>query len=137
MAQTIIPNSNSLQELNDGRSADRNAIRAITQSWIDEQMRLREAEYLKSAECSLFCGTWNVNAKKQEVGLEDWILPAGQPPADIYAIGFQEIVDLNVVNVGLNSANTIQKAEFWQKALSDALSRTGQRYTLVADKFLV
>lgn len=97
----------------------------------------REAEYLKSAECSLFCGTWNVNAKKQEVGLEDWILPAGQPPADIYAIGFQEIVDLNVVNVGLNSANTIQKAEFWQKALSDALSRTGQRYTLVADKFLV
>lgn len=71
------------------------------------------------------------------MGLEDWILPTGQAPADIYAIGFQEIVDLNVVNVGLNSANTIQKAEFWQKALSDALSRTGQRYQLMAEKFLV
>jgi phosphatidylinositol-bisphosphatase len=137
MSQAIVYTSNAVQELNDGCSADKHAIRSITQSWIDEQMRLRENEFLKTAECSLFCGTWNVNAKKQEVGLEEWILPSGQPPADIYAIGFQEIVDLNVVNVGLNSANTIQKAEFWQKALSDALTRTGQRYQIVADKFLV
>lgn len=78
-----------------------------------------------------------MNAKKQDVGLEDWILPGSQGPADIYAIGFQEIVDLNVMNVGLNSANTIQKAEFWQRAITDCLLRTGSRYQLVAEKFLV
>jgi hypothetical protein len=41
-----------------------------------------------------------VNAKKQEGGLSEWLLPPASTPSDIYVVGFQEIVDLNVVNVG-------------------------------------
>jgi phosphatidylinositol-bisphosphatase len=98
----------------------------------------REPEFTKGAECTVFCGTWNVNAKKQEGGLEDWLLPENnQKNIDIYAIGFQEIVDLNAVNVALNSNNTQQRAQFWEEKISQCLEATGIRYRLIGEKFLV
>lgn len=46
-------------------------------------------------------------------------------PADIYAIGFQEIVDLNAVNVALNNNNTQQRAQFWESCIGACLESTG------------
>eukprot|EP00249_Psilotum_nudum_P021395 c28091_g1_i2 orf=478-2079(+) len=47
----------------------------------------------------LFVGTWNVAGKvpPEDIELEDWL--DMKAPADIYVIGFQEIVPLNVGNV--------------------------------------
>lgn len=78
-----------------------------------------------------------MNAKKQEGGLHDWLLPSGHPHADIYAVGFQEIVDLNAMNVALNSNNTQQRAAFWQERIRESLDSTSTRYEMVAEKFLV
>ncbi len=89
------------------------------------------------AEANIFCGTWNVNAKKQDGGLQDWILPPNQPLADVYAVGFQEIVDLNAMNVALNSGNTQQRSQFWQESILECLSGSGTRYSLVTVKHLV
>lgn len=97
----------------------------------------REQEFTKPASITIFCGTWNVNAKKQEGGLQDWILPPNQPFADIYAIGFQEIVDLNAMNVAINSSNTIQREKFWQEKISECLVSTKFKYTLIQSKTLV
>lgn len=101
----------------------------------------REVEFTKAANCTIFCGTWNVNAKKQEGSLNEWLLPNTEDSvkaADIYAVGFQEIVDLNAMNVALNSNNTQQRAQFWQEKIAESLdSISGYRYKLVADKYLV
>ncbi|CAK9154408.1 unnamed protein product [Ilex paraguariensis] len=48
---------------------------------------------------SIFVGTWNVGGKSppSNLNLEDWL--HGSPPADIYVLGFQEIVPLNAGNI--------------------------------------
>lgn len=109
----------------------------------------RETEFTQSGSATIFCGTWNVNAKKQEGGLHKWLLPNyGDHPAstnsfnsyaDIYAVGFQEIVDLNAVNVAINSSNTQQRSQFWQEHIQECLNRnnTGHSYTLLMEKHLV
>jgi inositol polyphosphate 5-phosphatase INPP5B/F len=102
----------------------------------------RESEFTKSpVPGSLFCGTWNVNAKKQEGGLHDWLMPKScTAPVDIYAIGFQEIVDLNASNVLLDGSKTVERSKFWQQRIEDCLTTkkgaTGG-YTLVMSKSLV
>lgn len=98
---------------------------------------ISESEFTRAAECTIFCGTWNVNAKKQEGGLNEWLLPPNQSNADIYAIGFQEIVDLNAMNVALNSNNTQQRAQFWEERIAESLDSTGVKYQLIGEKYLV
>lgn len=48
---------------------------------------------------SLFVSTWNVGGKSPpgNLNLDDWLHSA--PPADIYVLGFQEIVPLNAGNI--------------------------------------
>ncbi|KAL3642003.1 Type IV inositol polyphosphate 5-phosphatase 7 [Castilleja foliolosa] len=48
---------------------------------------------------SIFVSTWNVGGKSphSNMNLDDWLHSA--PPADIYVLGFQEIVPLNAGNI--------------------------------------
>ncbi|XP_074368831.1 type IV inositol polyphosphate 5-phosphatase 7-like isoform X2 [Apium graveolens] len=48
---------------------------------------------------SIFSATWNVGGKSpsSSMNLDDWLLAS--PPADIYVLGFQEIVPLNAGNI--------------------------------------
>lgn len=48
---------------------------------------------------SVFVATWNVGGKSpsSNLSLDDWLHSA--PPADIYVLGFQEIVPLNAGNI--------------------------------------
>ncbi|PIN02790.1 Inositol polyphosphate 5-phosphatase [Handroanthus impetiginosus] len=48
---------------------------------------------------SVFVSTWNVGGKppQRNMNLDDWLHSA--PPADIYVLGFQEIVPLNAGNI--------------------------------------
>ncbi|XP_072952543.1 type I inositol polyphosphate 5-phosphatase 4-like [Typha angustifolia] len=50
-------------------------------------------------DCRIFVGTWNVGGKSptRNLNLDDWL--HSSPPADIYVLGFQEIVPLNAGNV--------------------------------------
>jgi len=85
----------------------------------------------------VFCGTWNVNAKKQDGSLQDWILPSDNVLADVYAVGFQEIVDLNAMNVAINSGETQKKTQFWHDKIGECLESTGVKFTLIMEKALV
>lgn len=62
---------------------------------------------------------------------------AGQPVPDVYVIGFQEIVDLNAMNVALNSANTEKRSLFWQEEIEKCLQSTQTMFSLVMSKHLV
>ena len=49
----------------------------------------------------MVCGTWNANGKNMpnlDLDLTPW-LACGGGPADVYAVGAQEMVDLTAANV--------------------------------------
>ncbi|CAD6202153.1 unnamed protein product [Miscanthus lutarioriparius] len=60
---------------------------------------LDAAEATVTLDYRIFVATWNVGGRSppNNMSLEDWLHAA--PPADIYVLGFQEIVPLNAGNV--------------------------------------
>ncbi|XP_058645107.1 synaptojanin-1 isoform X5 [Onychostoma macrolepis] len=97
-------------------------------------------------------GTWNVNGGKQfrsiafrNHTLNDWLLDApkkaGHPefqdgksnPVDIFAIGFEEMVELNAGNI-VSASTTNQK--LWAAELQKNISRD-HKYVLLASEQLV
>jgi len=56
-------------------------------------------------------------------GLSEWILgEETEPKADVYAIGFQEMVDLSLGNVLLTGSLSDEYANLWREAISRLLS---------------
>ncbi|CAE1261864.1 SYNJ [Acanthosepion pharaonis] len=108
------------------------------------EMVARHREYTELGNIRICCGTWNVNGgthfrsiafKKEK--LSDWLLDAhkccqelfpnsldadadyGIPP-DIFAIGFEEIVDLNASNIVRASTENSRE---WQNEIQKTISR--------------
>jgi phosphatidylinositol-bisphosphatase len=128
----------------------------IREDWIQQQLLQRQASYTEFRPTRVVTGTWNVNAKKPLAPPEaskmiHWLQPAGSPgrqePPDVVALGFQEIVDLNAVNVVVNSTLTVQRSSAWEEAVLTALNRhvgapggtseTAVQYRVVLEKHLV
>ena len=69
-----------------------------------------------------------MNAKTLEEGISQWLCPPnssfidsnGAPNSDIYIVGFQEMVDLNVVNVASDTKSQ-QRSLFWQEKILECL----------------
>ncbi|EGZ10567.1 multiple inositol polyphosphate phosphatase-like protein [Phytophthora sojae] len=107
----------------------------IREDWIQQQLQQRQAAYTEFRPTRVVTGTWNVNAKKplapaEAAKIVSWLQPQGtatttsrEPPPDVVALGFQEIVDLNAVNVVVNSALTVQRSSAWEEAVLTALNR--------------
>ncbi|KAL2094298.1 hypothetical protein ACEWY4_009017 [Coilia grayii] len=109
-------------------------------------------KYTRPKQIRVCVGTWNVNGGKQfrsiafrNQTLNDWLLDApmkaGHPefqdgkadPADIFAIGFEEMVELNAGNI-VSASTTNQK--LWAAELQKNLSRD-HKYVLLASEQLV
>eukprot|EP00250_Pteridium_aquilinum_P011757 c20287_g1_i2 orf=790-2349(-) len=80
----------------------------------------------------IFIGTWNVGGKlpQEKMNLEQWLNLTA--PADIYVIGFQEIVPLNAGNVlGVDDKLSVMRwLQLIQKALNKkALSNLAPTYS--------
>lgn len=123
----------------------------IRDDWIQQQLHLRQSAYTAFQKMSIVTGTWNVNAKKplaqaESAKLLQWIqrqMPSTSPSAsvlpDIIALGFQEIVDLNAVNVVVNSNVSAQRSSAWEDSILFALNNhlSKQQYKVVMEKHLV
>lgn len=125
------------QEFQDGRSYDPQSVRNIRQEWVDQHMKEKESEFTTTEAGRVFCGTWNVNGKKLDGDLSSWLLPHGEERADLYAIGFQEMVDLNAMNVAIDGGKAKGRSEFWCEKSQECLDSTGTKYSLVMEKHLV
>ncbi|KAM4546528.1 synaptojanin-1 isoform 3-T3 [Fundulus diaphanus] len=109
-------------------------------------------KYTKPKQIRVGVGTWNVNGGKQfrsiafrNQTLNDWLLDApkkaGHPefqdskanPIDIFAIGFEEMVELNAGNI-VSASTTNQK--LWAVELQKNISRD-HKYVLLASEQLV
>ncbi|XP_031728441.1 synaptojanin-1 isoform X1 [Anarrhichthys ocellatus] len=109
-------------------------------------------KYTRPKQIRVCTGTWNVNGGKQfrsiafrNQTLNDWLLDApkkaGHPefqdskanPIDIFAIGFEEMVELNAGNI-VSASTTNQK--LWAAELQKNISRD-HKYVLLASEQLV
>ncbi|XP_077596962.1 synaptojanin-1 [Stigmatopora nigra] len=109
-------------------------------------------KYTQPKQIRVCVGTWNVNGGKQfrsiafrNQTLNDWLLDApkiaGNPdfqeskanPVDIFAIGFEEMVELNAGNI-VSASTTNQK--LWAAELQKNISRD-HKYVLLASEQLV
>ncbi|XP_019753624.1 synaptojanin-1 [Dendroctonus ponderosae] len=120
------------------------------------EMCKRYTEYTEALPVRVAVGTYNVNGGKhfrslvfKDIKLSDWLLDNHKnnqnlvdtshsdvnrmTPVDIYAIGFEEIVDLNAANI-MNSSSDNAKA--WAVELQKVLSRDCP-YVLVTYQQLV
>ncbi|XP_053164130.1 synaptojanin-1 isoform X6 [Hemicordylus capensis] len=109
-------------------------------------------KYSKPKKIRVCVGTWNVNGGKQfrsiafrNQTLTDWLLDAPKvagisefqdrrsKPIDIFAIGFEEMVELNAGNI-VSASTTNQK--LWAVELQKTISRD-YKYVLLASEQLV
>ncbi|XP_053769465.1 synaptojanin-2 isoform X6 [Desmodus rotundus] len=111
----------------------------------------RQSEFTSFKQIRIAMGTWNVNGGKQfrsnllgTAELADWLLDsprlsgATEPqddssPADIFAVGFEEMVELSAGNI-VNASTTNRK--MWGEQLQKAISRS-HRYILLTSAQLV
>ena len=157
--------SSHLEDYSDGRSFDKGAYNYIKSIWIDDQLLARRDEFTAKKEHKIFCGTYNVNGKKlssdssssshnnsnlegthnNNIDISDvkalsaWL---EHNNADIVVVGLQEMVDLNAVNVAMDTKSA-SRAQYWNQVLDKALnenipsSESSQKFDFVASKFLV
>lgn len=100
----------------------------IVQPDISEKLKLNEEEYIELDNLRIFCGTFNLNGKLCDESLASWLctssslnnLESQKSHVDIYAIGFQELVDLTTTNL-LISSNSIDKEIAWINAINNQL----------------
>ena len=121
----------------------------IRDDYIQKQLALRVADFTDNVPLLLHIATWNVNAKRPDEDIGPWLLSPAQQRAysqydvetldidssklvepDVYAIGFQEIVDLNAGNLLVDHNATRP----WEDKIERLLK---QRYVQVANKSLV
>lgn len=115
------------------------------------EMCRRANEFTQPSSIRITIGTYNVNGGKhfrslayKDVSLADWLLDCPNSalvntmnikdqPSDIFAIGFQEIVDLNASNIMAASSDN---ARAWSEELEKILARDAS-YTLLSSHQLV
>ncbi|PAA75701.1 hypothetical protein BOX15_Mlig000919g5, partial [Macrostomum lignano] len=116
-------------------------------------------EFTDVTPARVFVGTWNVNGGKhfrslahRDASLSDWLVNLPEisrtsapncihseadfsQPVDFYAIGFEEMVDLNASNI-VNASSTNKR--LWAEELQKTLGNDGsQRYILLTSVQLV
>ena len=114
-------------DLDDGitlRAADDPTIKnELRRAWIADRLDERLGEFGETHAVDVVCATWNANGKdvtKLGLDLAPW-LRSRAAPADVYAIGAQEMVDLTVSNVALTGAQAAKRAESWCSGTSTNL----------------
>ncbi|XP_054110536.1 synaptojanin-2 isoform X5 [Callithrix jacchus] len=133
-----------------GMLLDSTALLAVTPR-ILKAMTERQSEFTNFKRIRIAMGTWNVNGGKQfrsnllgTAELTDWLLDAPRlsgaaesqddsSPADIFAVGFEEMVELSAGNI-VNASTTNRK--MWGEQLQKAISRS-HRYILLTSAQLV
>jgi hypothetical protein len=103
------------------------------------QLDDRASDYSSTEHLSIFAATWNVNGKQVSSNdIKEWLLPT---QADIYVIGLQEVVELNMTTVVLSSSSSDKQASCWtvllEKALNDGSGSHNEGFSLVIEKHMV
>lgn len=97
----------------------KNSSQSNTLEYVNERLSLLEDQYIKSEPLRVYCGTFNVNGKLPDESLRPWLCvqaPDGKP-VDIFALGFQELVDLNTISL-LMQSEAAERESYWTNILN-------------------
>lgn len=88
---------------------------------------INHAQYMTTQELRLAVGTWNVAGKSppSDLLLDEWLDVSN--PADIYVIGFQEVVRLTAGNIVLGSTEDSRPAARWENLIRRTLIQGSTR----------
>ncbi|PKU87034.1 type I inositol polyphosphate 5-phosphatase 8 [Dendrobium catenatum] len=99
--------------------------------WLENSSESLRLDTSPHQSVRMFVGTWNVGgrAPDSDLNLHDWLTSCSSCPADVYVLGFQEIVPLNAGNV-LGAENRVPAGQ-WLSLIRQALNphRNGQAVT--------
>jgi synaptojanin len=111
--------------------------------FVSMELSKRVDEYTSFKSISMWVGTFNLNGRTEGVDedLSPWLFPQslGRAQPDIYAVGFQEIVELSPQQI-MNSDPS--RKNLWEKAVKRALNQRqaslgGEKYVLLRSGQLV
>eukprot|EP00953_Heterococcus_sp_UTEX-ZZ885_P005166 3261-Heterococcus_DN1.PRE.2 len=135
-AAAILQPSSNDTEFPDGRVVNNEAIYRIRRKYVSDRLRDCQESFVNPLPLTVFCGTFNVNGKKEAgAQLNSWLKWHEDP--DIYVIGFQEIVDLNAVNVAMSDSKSQQRSMLWRELIDEYLVSLKTPYRCVAQQNLV
>lgn len=104
--------------------------------WVNKETLKREAEWAERETITVFAGTYNLNGREGVEPLDDWLrAPCTQRDPDIYAIGFQEIVELTPAQIV--SADPIKIRNWSDKVLKCLDPKQNDKYVLLRTGQLV
>jgi len=129
LSQASEPSTPQAAKLSTPQAPDRAQLPAVKE-YVRYELKRRQNEFTDQRELTLFVGSMNLHALEQPCCVREWlaspqITAAGVPRPDIYAVGFQELVDLttsNLLSASLSDTLTGQWAERCEKDLNDGLS---------------
>ncbi|EST05593.1 Endonuclease/exonuclease/phosphatase [Kalmanozyma brasiliensis GHG001] len=105
---------------------------------VTAELNARVDEYSSSRNISIFVGTFNLNGKAPGEPLIPWLFPDGQEQEpDIFAIGFQEIVELTPQQILMTDPDKIR---IWEAKIMETIARrpgARSRYILLRSEQLV
>ncbi|SPO25336.1 related to phosphatidylinositol phosphate phosphatase [Ustilago trichophora] len=105
---------------------------------VTAELNARVDEYSSSRDITIFAGTYNLNGKAPGESLIPWLFPDGEDrEPDIFAIGFQEIVQLTPQQILMTDPDKIR---IWEAKIMETIARRPDRksrYILLRSEQLV
>ena len=94
----------------------------IMHSYIKEQLKKRENEYLLIGELIVFVGTWNCAGTPPNQGISEWLncKDVENPGADVFIVCLQEMCELSAKNI----LGDEDREESWHKFVIEQFSLT-------------
>lgn len=99
--------------------------------YVTSQLEQQSHVFTTDANIKVFTGTYNVNALEPlaNIDLTSWLFPPENDAVpDIYAIGFQELIELNA---GSFLAGDVTKPQKWAAILNQQLNSQREQYVLL------
>ena len=87
---------------------------------VEEALLERLNEFSQKKEITIFTGTWNVNGRPPGESLVPWLFPDPNVEPDIFALGFQEIVELTAQQILMTDP---AKKKLWEGAIMNTFTQ--------------
>ena len=105
---------------------------------LHNSMNSSSSDYEEQELINIFCGTWNVNSRTSDEDISGWLIPENfKQLADIYAVAFQEIVDLNPYNVAFDDSMSSARSDYWIFKVGSVLNKTHFTFSLIQETRMV
>ena len=96
----------------------------------------REQQYTKYMGLDFWLGTWNVNGKKVEEDISEWLLAGGEKNVDMFVLGLEEMVDLTASTV-VSESQSQKRAQVGLEMIHSCLQKAKRNAVILLFRSIV